>query len=173
MKKIKILTVVAISGLMLLGFSGMAGAIGFTYTDTSTKASGEGGITFNLNTDTGKLIVSGNFEAGWNVNWVAFKLAGVDLGGDKNGFVTLSNFTKIDGTFEFTLPDNIDVPGVLPDQLAWSLKAGYTGPEAGRSGKALTDQLSVMVPEPGTLLLLGSGLLGIAAYGFARSRKQR
>jgi hypothetical protein len=40
-------------------------------------------------------------------------------------------------------------------------------------GTALTDLNIPAVPEPGTLLLLGLGLLGLAAVGIIRRKKNR
>ena len=96
MKKIRMLMIIAVSGLMVLTLSGMAGAIGFSYTDTSTNASGSG-ITYQVDitvgTDggySGTLTVLGaGGESGWDLNWVAFKLAGVQLDGQTNKFLTI------------------------------------------------------------------------------------
>jgi hypothetical protein len=134
MGKIRCLAIISISVLMVLTFSGMAGAIGFTYTDTTSKASEQGGITYVLNIDEkgkGTMTVSG-LGGDWALNWVELKLKGVDLGSGNDNYVSLTKKDKLNEV-EFT----------------------------------------AAVPEPSTLLLIGSGLLGLAGYGFARSRKQR
>ena len=82
-------------------------------------------------------------------NGSAFGTRGINLG------------TNQTNTFTFTFDD--------PDPL-FSTSAGipfkvayFDGPKPG--GGYYFNQLSVTLPEPGTLVLLGSGLMGLALYG--------
>jgi hypothetical protein len=177
MEKTRIFVIIAISGFMVLSLSGMARAIGFTYADTSTNASG-GGITYildvNDSTHEASLTVMGG-DSNWDLDWVAFKLEGVKFSGsDNDGFVEfdLPDLDLGDGVSQTFDLGTISWSGTIPDMQGWSLKAGYYGPLAGNSGKPKTDQLSVMLPEPGSLYLVGMGLLCVAAYSFARCRRK-
>ena len=170
----KILLVLAISGLMVLTLSGMAGAIGFSYTDTTTNASGSG-ITYTLNIPSpganATLTVSGGNSA-WSLDWVAFKLGGVTLDGSPTFWeYNMDPNVQLGPTYTWNF--TIAVSGTIPAIQDWSLKAWYYDGLAGNSGNNKTDQLSVRVPEPGTLWMLGSGLLGLTAFGFAKSRRKK
>jgi len=146
--------------------------LGASYTDSTTLGTANPvrydlSITFNENgTFEASMSVSGVPQS-WTLDWVKFKLGGVSLNNVRN-FVELPPEGVLTGNWSGNIPN--------ADLAQFSLKAWYISPNEVGQGKGFqTNQLStsMRVPEPGTLLLLGSGLLGIAAYGFARSRKQR
>ncbi len=169
----RVLTIISISALMILTLSGMAGALGFSYTDTtSSAASGTAGITYTVAIDNatghGTLTVTGGSSA-WTLNSVAFKFGGVKLDGSPKFYeVDMNPDTFFGGTITVAL----DVGTVTGTQDTWSLQANFSDGPAGNSGNLITNQISV-TPEPGTLFLIGSGLLGIAALRYAKARRKK
>src|SRR3990170_2073196 len=82
-------------------------------------------------------------------NGSALGTRGIDLGAN-------NTYTF---TFTFTDPDPLfSVSTGLPFKVAY-----FDGAKPG--GGYYFNQLSVTLPEPGTLVLLGSGLMGLALYG--------
>lgn len=175
----RILTIISISALMILTLSGMAGAIGFSYTDTtSSAASGTPGITYtvaiNNATGQGTLTVTGGNSA-WTLNSVSFKFGGVKLDGSPQFFTVdiPAPAEDPDANHFGTIPEiTFNVGTVTGTQDTWSLQANFSDDEAGNSGHPITNQISV-TPEPGTLFLIGSGLLGIAALRYAKARRKK
>jgi PEP-CTERM motif len=175
MGKIRTLIMIIISSLMVLTTSGMAGAdtIGFTWTDTTSEPWGSD-VTYSVSIDTvtgnGTLTVDG-WDTDWTLNWVAFQLGGVKFDGS-NSFYRV----EFDDTNTGTISINFNVSpvtGNIPTDTAnqvWSLQAEYSGAPAGNSGKLVTNRLSVTVPEPTTICLLGLGLIGL--WGFRKKFKK-
>jgi hypothetical protein len=175
MGKIRTLIMIIISTLMVLTTSGMAGAdtIGFTWTDTTSEPWGSD-VTYSVSIDTvtgnGTLTVYG-WDTDWTLNWVAFQLGGVKFDGSNSFYKVDFDDTNI-GTISINF-NVYPVTGKIPTDPAnqvWSLQAEYSDGPAGNSGKLVTNRLSVTVPEPTTICLLGLGLIGL--WGFRKKLKK-
>jgi PEP-CTERM motif len=175
MGKIRTLIIIVISSLMVLTTSGMAGAdtIGFTWTDATSEPWGSD-VTYSVSIDTvtgdGTLTVYG-WDPGWTLNWVAFQLGGVKFDGS-NSFYRVDFDDTNTGTLSIDFnvyPVTGNIPTGSANQV-WSLQAEYSGGPAGNSGNLVTNRLSVTVPEPTTIFLLGLGLIGL--WGFRKKFKK-
>lgn len=197
-KKILILSILALALPMAafadsqLDFNNSGGTLvggssGLSLTGSTLSASGAGGWGgFNLGTlsfSTGSL-TSGNaswggtFSGGGNVT-ISGIGGGVVFSGTFSGPVNWNMTTGIDGTHTYTLSGIVNGTAaggisVGDVNVTFSINTGkgYFSGQAGRVGGNTTVTLVTQVPEPGSLTLMGMGMLGLGGAVRRKLRKQ-
>jgi hypothetical protein len=162
----------SLTGATLIGVNGLNGG-------SLVAGVNLGSFSFNTGALTsGSLQMGGTFAGGGAVTIIGNGINGVTAGtifsGTFSGPVTWSVITLANGTHNYTLVGAISghwANGVSASgatvQLSYNTGKGwFNGRVSGSSGD--TNIGSTLAPEPGTLLLLGTGLLGIA--GAVRKR---
>jgi hypothetical protein len=76
------------------------------------------------------------------------------------------------GAFSRSSSQIVELPTTSPDRFSLTSIVTITHTQA-MASSSFNLETSVTTPEPGTLLLLGTGLLGFAGYGWRRRRMQK
>ena len=99
--------------------------------------------------------------------------AGVDImaGTTYHAFITFGDNSQQD----FALPNSPAFFGITSNLLIKSIHMGLEGGGTTQGGYLEIDNLTIgaPIPEPSSLLLLGSGLLGFVAYARVRMRRKK
>lgn len=156
--------------------------------EVETVASGTNGFgRYPISGDNYWDTDSGSFNLSFSDSVAAFGFYGIDFG-DFNGQITATTSNGVSSTYE--IPHKVGAPGgsvvywglIDTDNLFTSLAFDNTGSGAdffgfddfsiGSLEQVTPGGPSQPVPEPGTMLLLGSGLLGMGFLARKRFMKQ-
>jgi hypothetical protein len=144
-------------GLEVLPFSDQSGP-NYLY---DTSAEGTADITISLSSPTTAIGVGIADSDGVDVTLEALGAGGIDLG-TFSEFLNPNLPTNNPGNYYFILEDT--VPGL--DGLVLT----QTDANPNFSGLAIDDVQVAPTPEPSSMLLLSTGLCGVAGFGFRRKR---
>lgn len=124
--------------------------------------------TFNFN-----LFTAESWMLFQTISFVVFE----DLPGDVQNSIYTANFVynPMSPMTSFAIPSGVLNPGQLYELSIFfngQPDSEFTGAQTSTSGVGNISffEFQTPIPEPGTLLLLGSGLLGAAGYGWRRKR---
>jgi len=130
-------------------------------------------VNFKVSSNVGVVGLS-TLDSGWIASQAGISNAGCATGG--SGFVCAQDSSLSVSAIDKKTYDwswTIDLAGstLFPDLAGAHIGAKYNN-ALGTLNGVITSAEATPVPEPGTLLLLGSGLVGLAGFAWKRNRRE-
>jgi hypothetical protein len=180
MKTIKYILLLSV----LLIFSGVANAtpIPTTWTDTidaNQWISAGSDITFNLAVDT--QVTPSPYTPGLGNDWIESATLDIDLWGLGTGRININNlqtqryyvffFNDVDVTLSCEVVNDLSSTGLLHVIFDRAYGIQWLDSMTLTANGYDNTPTTAPVPEPATLLMLGSGIMGLAFYGRRRMKR--